>query len=345
MIRKQLDDLFELLGLCHLAVNGSIIQIHPENYYKSLSLDDTIKERDQVAEQIGRQIPDGLRPYFQTFAKIPSNLAYLLLLSFYDFRADSLTQAKKTVMETFHQYSLSEFPSFTISDFGLNMESADKRCPFTDSLSAIDLTDEERFSILSAFLNFDALVPKLFDFLEQIRPLLPDVDLTDFTAYWESPDTIKELDAFFMKKRGDYLNLETSEVEVIPSCYDPTRLTLSIFDSDSNNKIRIIVGFRMSLLQLIQAMTKTRAAQIEKTLKLLSDPSKYAILQMIKHKPCYGAEIAKAMNLKTSTVSYHLSAFTDVSLVHIKKVENRVYFQLNHETMDAFIQSLKEEFE
>ena len=96
---------------------------------------------------------------------------------------------------------------------------------------------------------------------------------------------------------------------------------------------------------MIEVFSEKKSSQNEKILKLLSDPSKYAILKMIKTKAYYGAEIAKAMNLKTSTISYHLNACVDAQLVHVHKVENKIYFELNHETFNQFIQTLKSDFE
>ncbi|MFR1852473.1 MAG: ArsR/SmtB family transcription factor [Beduini sp.] len=49
----------------------------------------------------------------------------------------------------------------------------------------------------------------------------------------------------------------------------------------------------------------------------------------IKDKAAYGQEIANHLNLKTSTISYHMEALINVGLIIVEKQNNRIYYRLN----------------
>ena len=336
MIRKHFDPLFETLGYCNLAVNN-------ENSTSKETQDtETEAKRQRSIQLFQENMPETMKVYFRTFANVQSNLANCLLLSFYDCNADDFTQAKENILNRFHQYSLSSFPAFSITERGFNFENVHEQCPFTDSLSISELNDEERYQVLSAFMNFDNVVTQLIDFLDHMSFYLPSFDLNSFYEYWSQPETQKDL-RDYLAMVGVQIDNDFDQLEIIPVSYAPFIFSFSMNDTDT--KGLIIIGFTQDIKTMIEVFSEKKSSQNEKILKLLSDPSKYAILKMIKTKAYYGAEIAKAMNLKTSTISYHLNACVDAQLVHVHKVENKIYFELNHETFNQFIQTLKSDFE
>lgn len=77
-------------------------------------------------------------------------------------------------------------------------------------------------------------------------------------------------------------------------------------------------------------------------IKLISDPKRYEMLKMLSHKPSYGAELAKALDLSTATVSHHLSKMTLLKLIDAEKAEkNRIYFKLNTKNFEEYLEMIK----
>lgn len=71
------------------------------------------------------------------------------------------------------------------------------------------------------------------------------------------------------------------------------------------------------------------AEQLAEALKLLSDPNRLRILNMLYMKPMYGKEIADATGLTTATVSHHLEALRQKGLINLEKVKQIKYFSAN----------------
>lgn len=70
-------------------------------------------------------------------------------------------------------------------------------------------------------------------------------------------------------------------------------------------------------------------------LKVLGDPVRYQLLLACKHEEFYLSELTRLVNLKPSTVSYHLNSLVNVELLKVRISEDhkRPYFRLNLETI------------
>lgn len=81
-----------------------------------------------------------------------------------------------------------------------------------------------------------------------------------------------------------------------------------------------------------------------KSLKALSDKSKYDILLYIKEKPSYGSEIAKQFSLTTATVSHHMNKLLGLGLISVEQRDGKVYYQTNREEMRKLFDACKNIF-
>lgn len=78
-------------------------------------------------------------------------------------------------------------------------------------------------------------------------------------------------------------------------------------------------------------------------LKCLSDKSKFNIIKMLKKKSMFGQEIAAALSLTTATVSYHMNALIVAKLVYMEKIDNKIFYSVDKDTMDEFLRTLNKE--
>ena len=81
------------------------------------------------------------------------------------------------------------------------------------------------------------------------------------------------------------------------------------------------------------------------TFKALSDPTRRAILEQLKHGRLTAGEIASAFELSTATVSHHLAMLRQAELVIDQREGKYIYYEINTSVIDeilAWATSLKE---
>ncbi|WP_099206045.1 autorepressor SdpR family transcription factor [Scatolibacter rhodanostii] len=86
---------------------------------------------------------------------------------------------------------------------------------------------------------------------------------------------------------------------------------------------------------------------ISQTLKVIADPVRREILEILKKGRLSAGEIAEKFDLTQATVSYHLTQLKKAGLIFESKEKNFIYYALNasvlEETLIWFSQFLKEE--
>ena len=82
--------------------------------------------------------------------------------------------------------------------------------------------------------------------------------------------------------------------------------------------------------------------QIVRTMKLLSDKSKFEILCRIHKEPAYGKQLAQEMKLTSATISHHMSALIAEGLVTMQMEEKKVYYQQDKENLRRILDRCRE---
>ena len=77
-------------------------------------------------------------------------------------------------------------------------------------------------------------------------------------------------------------------------------------------------------------------------LKLLSDKSKLEILGLTRSEAFYGAQLASKLGLTTATISHHTSALFEQGLLHIEKVDSKIYYKENQDKIRSLIKYLED---
>lgn len=102
-------------------------------------------------------------------------------------------------------------------------------------------------------------------------------------------------------------------------------------------------GWKFNELMKISYGKDKEEEILNERLKCLSDKSKFKILKHLKEKPMFGQEIATALALTTATVSHHMNALLNSKLVNLERIENKIYYTLNNETIEKTIKSIEKE--
>ena len=80
--------------------------------------------------------------------------------------------------------------------------------------------------------------------------------------------------------------------------------------------------------------------KLVRKLKILSDKSKFEILQLLKEKSMFGQEIAQKLKLTTATVSHHMNSLICANFVYMERKNGKTYFNPNNDEIKIFLVNL-----
>lgn len=73
------------------------------------------------------------------------------------------------------------------------------------------------------------------------------------------------------------------------------------------------------------------------TMKALSDPTRRAILNLLKEKSLTAGEIAANFDMTGATVSHHLSQLKKAGLIHESRQKNFIHYSLNASVLEEVL--------
>jgi DNA-binding transcriptional ArsR family regulator len=71
--------------------------------------------------------------------------------------------------------------------------------------------------------------------------------------------------------------------------------------------------------------------------RLLADPARWTLIQLLVAAPRYGQELAELLGLSIATVSHHLNILKRLDLVDIRRDEHRLYYHLRNDRLRALL--------
>jgi DNA-binding transcriptional ArsR family regulator len=71
--------------------------------------------------------------------------------------------------------------------------------------------------------------------------------------------------------------------------------------------------------------------------RLLADPARWTLIQLLVAAPRYGQELAELLGLSIATVSHHLNGLKRLDLVDIRREEHRLYYHLRTDRLRALL--------
>jgi DNA-binding transcriptional ArsR family regulator len=71
--------------------------------------------------------------------------------------------------------------------------------------------------------------------------------------------------------------------------------------------------------------------------RLLADPARWTLIQLLVAAPRYGQELAELLGLSIATVSHHLNGLKRLDLVDIRRDEHRLYYHLRTDRLRALL--------
>lgn len=138
-----------------------------------------------------------------------------------------------------------------------------------------------------------------------------------------------------------YVELEDyKEIHVTVSIFNTYNLNFAI----EHNVLYLYVGLRYE-----ENMKKTISAdEVEQSLlvfKNVAERTRFEITKFLLHGEHFGQEIAEKLQISTAAVSYQMNYLFSANLVKIKKVDRKIYYVLNKDTIRKGIEVIERELE
>ncbi|MNO22084.1 Transcriptional repressor SdpR [compost metagenome] len=67
--------------------------------------------------------------------------------------------------------------------------------------------------------------------------------------------------------------------------------------------------------------------------KVLSDVNRISMIRLLSERPWFGQELAEALNISPPTVSYHIGFLQQIGVVSFKRIDNRIYYELDRDKL------------
>jgi len=213
---------------------------------------------------------------------------------------------------------------------------------FFDLINSSYLEQDGKLGALNLYYNFDeyrlyahALYKHIGELLrnkigEYTKDIKSQMDFADEHLLSDNAARLKEIIDF-----GE----EPVLYHIHPGIY---KIDAFVMKATPFTEPYIIVGMgALSLRELYSTAQTKKAAQF---LKCLSDGTKQAILQLLRNESFYGTQLADKLNCTGANISQHMSALISLGVVRCKKVNNRLYFSLNREMINQYLDTAKELF-
>ncbi|MEY8517435.1 winged helix-turn-helix domain-containing protein [Lachnospiraceae bacterium 29-84] len=214
-------------------------------------------------------------------------------------------------------------------------------------LMDLDLDESEKWKLQKIFFSPKEHQEKLLLLLTRASGCLekfqkPLEELAEaFQAYWTKT----------LEGRSPITYLPSIKIEENPAgfCLSPSILkpnTAAFYihepdDGTSKNpdafRFGILFGEDFALRTARASEEDGYAAYAIQALKLLGDKSKFEILSYLRDKEAYGSELAKRLKLTTATISHHMNTLLEAGLIEVKRIENRLYYSANKDTLGEIL--------
>jgi len=224
-----------------------------------------------------------------------------------------------------------------------------------DAIYETDLDDSDKLKLQQFYIHRHEHIEKIFPMLLRAAKIIKKHEKT-LEAYGKrtiayTKEEVKD-ESFI-----DYIMKKMSFGDSCIDCSNECTINISYLNCNkigliiSGDSIKIahpiaqIGAIFSESLTFDKVMMSRRTITQEKALtllKLLSDKSKLEILELTKSESNYGAQLANKLGLTTATISHHTSALFEQNLLHIEKVDSKVYYKENKDKIRSLIKYLED---
>ena len=339
--------------------------LHPQPFYPyetiailmAITNKDSIKkERERVIERRGQRYKAAITAYFKDHIALENYVAKNIpQTETTQFLFERVTEGDSCLAHIFVDYHLLKgknkgyaiLESFNEENpvFGdeINIVETPTSAEFFTHLDKLSIPDTAKLATLRLYHNFDYYHSCFNDLVAQVTALIqekfPMEKIPRLVDYLDTQLQAKGM-GFFKDAVGVAFD-NTSTYNIYPSVVYPHSLSAHGTTSLAPN---IMISLHIFDMAEKLKMMESSAEKTEELLRILSDPTKLAILKLLKNGPMYSAQIAEVLNCTTANVSHHISPLVSQEVVTVQKQGTRLYLHLNRDTLLDQLEGTKELF-
>jgi DNA-binding transcriptional ArsR family regulator len=290
-----------------------------------------------------------LERFFRPFSIGQGSLSQMLIMSFYDPLISDWPGQEKNIRSKFAEFALGPVSALQSLNIGrlfddTDADSKEEQRPLVEQLDDTGLADGEKWQILRVIQDagpyltqLTAVLTPLKDLIETNLPLVKPL-LDDFALRWQAYFEKVSFEAFLSECIGvEAGDLSGFMLHIYPSVFDCGSIMLSM--EPESKAVYMQIGICLQEGVNVKAMPMA-SYQLLEGLKALSDKSKLSILSHIRDKRSYGQALARETGLSTATISHHMSTLINCGFIRLERVENRIYYQMDKESLQRFLKKL-----
>lgn len=235
-----------------------------------------------------------------------------------------------------------------------SFEKLDESIKIITYLMNMEISQDEKWKIQTLFLKRKEHFPRITSLIQQSIEFLKGYEeelsklVWDFCDYWDQILAKQTLTEYMQRRIAYHMPPNPFGYRIRPSIMIPNVIGFHIdMDEEGNYKkqdedwIGILFGDELDVLGG-EKENIPDIQQIVRTMKLLSDKSKFEILCRIHKEPAYGKQLAQEMKLTSATISHHMSALIAEGLVTMQMEEKKVYYQQDKENLRRILDRCRE---
>lgn len=329
-IHKELDDLFNILSSFHILVNY--------DYYK-----------EQMEEKWNLDYFDIITEYAhlilndERFADA-HNYVGVHLETEPIFNNPMLQHESKDIHE-YLRLQKEQSEDFLVSEIFkfLKLDDNVDNFELIEVINKKDVSNQTKCFYMRLIQSPKKEMNKFIEMMQIFIPIyeaLKNELIDDFHAFvkWLDP-IIQENPIAFIDEHIEFLNVE--QYDNIMINYSLISLVSTQILDDKGINIYLGIMFKKYIDALSQ---KDDILVYTNIFKVLSDPTRFAILSLLAKEELYGQEIAERLNVSTATISYHMDFLFSSQLVTMKRRDRKIYYQVNRDNLNKSIHYLKSQF-
>ena len=356
MLRKPVI-LYETVEALYQYVNGITFEQKRSNillkYGQKLSntqrarLELLCKELGKLVASVCRGIPkEGLMSeYFQKWNTENEwqnmCLVKVMIYSFLDIRVTDFQESLDQTLSTARQILEKPFVVFDINSGGMSIRPAGEGESVPDLLDQLDqiaIEEQYRWKIYKILQRYPQAFQELSQLLEPVARRM-EAALQEFLPlvqpeydHWQAYFDTHSFQDLLEQITNQTMPADDLDLCISLSILAGSEVIYTYGALEGKNCRQIYIGllvneeFRLNRVQ----MTDESICEL---LKVISDRSKFEILRRISRASSYCQELAREMNLTTATISRHMSLLLDAGLVHARRGENRIYYDLDRDAI------------
>ncbi len=214
---------------------------------------------------------------------------------------------------------------------------------FIELINKLDITNDAKYNLIYFYVNGEKLFSEIIEGIKPIEEEIKNKIYIIESDLMNSINTLKNKKIIELNEIFDFNFFKDEEYIITLCALFSNQLTMSKIENDNT----IYLGYLIYDMLVLKNKSGGEEKRVANILKILSEPTRFKILILLKDRSMYIQEIAKELGLTSATLVHHIELLINNSLVEIVSSEEdkkKIFYRLNTNTIKNIIKSLEKTF-